>query len=147
MAFLPEEFGRPQEEPRAHLPADHVGPLVDQDRQIAVRLDPFAVHVADDRLGRGTNNQRLVQLLAAAVRHHGQLRRKALDVLRLPLEKAHRDEQREVGVDMAGLLEAAVERGLDILPQRVAVGPDDHTPFHRRVVREFGLLHDIGIPF
>ena len=33
VAFLPEEFGRAQEEPRPHLPADDVAPLVDEQRQ------------------------------------------------------------------------------------------------------------------
>ena len=30
--FLPKEFGGAQKEPRAHLPADDVGPLVDEQR-------------------------------------------------------------------------------------------------------------------
>ena len=34
--LLPQKFGRAQEKPRAHLPAHHVGPLVAQNRQIAV---------------------------------------------------------------------------------------------------------------
>ena len=36
VALLPEEFGGAQKRARAHLPAHHVGPLVDQDGQIAV---------------------------------------------------------------------------------------------------------------
>ena len=42
VAFLPEELAGAQEQARAHLPAHHVGPLVDEQRQIAVALDPLA---------------------------------------------------------------------------------------------------------
>ena len=64
MALLPEELGGAQEQPRAHLPADDVGPLVDQDRQIAIRLHPLGVHGADDRFAGGPHDQRLFQLAA-----------------------------------------------------------------------------------
>ncbi len=66
VALLPEELGGAQEEPGAHLPADHVAPLVDQQRQVAPALDPLGEHRVDDRLGGGPHHQRLLELLAAA---------------------------------------------------------------------------------
>jgi len=45
---------------------------------------------------------------------------KARDVLLLLVQEAGRDEEREVGVDVTGLLEALVERLLDELPDGVA---------------------------
>jgi hypothetical protein len=36
VGLLPQEFGRPQEEPRAELPADHVVPQVHEQRQVPV---------------------------------------------------------------------------------------------------------------
>jgi len=60
VAFLPQEFGGAQEEAGAHLPAHHVGPLVDQQRQVAVGAHPLAVHVTDDGLRRRANHQRLL---------------------------------------------------------------------------------------
>ncbi len=146
MTFLPQELGRAQEQPRAQLPAHDVAPLVDEHGQVAVGANPLAVHMADDRLRCRAHHQRLIQLLAAADRDDGQLRRKALDVLGLLLQEAHRDEEREVRVDVAGVLEAPVERGLDVFPEGVAVGPDDHAALDRRIVGQLGLLHDIGIP-
>ncbi len=56
VTFLPEELGRSQEEARAHFPAHHVAPLVDQDGQVAVALHPLGVHVTDHRLGRGADD-------------------------------------------------------------------------------------------
>ena len=63
--FLPEKLGRPQKHPRPQLPADDVGPLVDENRQVAIRLHPVGVHGADDRLAGGPHDQRLFQLAGA----------------------------------------------------------------------------------
>ena len=62
VAFLPEKLGRAQEQPRAHFPAHDVGPLVDQQRQVAIALDPALEGIADDRLRRRPDDQRLFQL-------------------------------------------------------------------------------------
>jgi len=57
--FLPVEFQRTQEEARAHLPTHHVTPLVDEQRQVPVTLDPFGVHVPDDGFRGRAYYQRL----------------------------------------------------------------------------------------
>ncbi len=67
VAFLPEKFGRAQEQTRPHFPADDVGPLVDEDRQIAIGLHPLRVARADDRFRCWPNDQRLGQRTG---RHH-----------------------------------------------------------------------------
>ena len=98
MALLPEELGRAQEQAGAQLPAHDVGPLVQQQRQVAVALDPLGHVLADDRLAGGPHDDRLVELLAAGVGDDGQLGAEALDVLGLAPQVALGDEQREVGV-------------------------------------------------
>jgi hypothetical protein len=57
VAFLPQEFHGAQEQARAHFPADHVRPLVDEDREVAVALDPIAVGIPDDRFGSRAHDQ------------------------------------------------------------------------------------------
>ena len=146
VAFLPEEFGRPQERPGDLLPADDVRPLVDEDREVPVGLDPSGIHVADDGLRGRPDGQPFLELLLAADGDPGDLGREALDVLGLLLEEALGDEEREIGVDVARVLDAAVHQPLDVLPDGVAVGPDDHHPLHRRVVGELGLLDDLDVP-
>ena len=98
VALLPQELAGPQEEARPHLPAQDVGPLVVEQRQVPVALDPALVGVqmiASDvgRMASGSSS-----FLAAAVGDDGDLRREALDVIGLLLEQAHRDEEREVEV-------------------------------------------------
>ena len=44
------------------------------------------------------------------------------------------------------VLEALVEQALDVLPDRVAVRPDDHAALDRRVVGQLGAADDVEIP-
>jgi len=144
--FLPEELGRAQERARHLLPADDVGPLVDQDGQIAPRLHPFGVHRPDDRFRCRTDDQPLLELFAAAMRDVRHLRREPFDVLGFLVEQAFRYEQREVRVDVAGGLDPLVEGLLDQLPDGVAVRPDDHAALDRRVVGELRPPDDVEVP-
>ena len=52
VALLPEELRGAQEHPRPQLPPHDVGPLVEQQRQVAVAGDPLGHELADDGLGR-----------------------------------------------------------------------------------------------
>src|SRR6185312_4938559 len=79
-------------------------------------------------------------------RDPGDLRCEALDVLRLAHQKTLGSEQREVSVDVPGLLESPIESLLDQLPDGVAVGTDDHAALDGRVVRQLGTPNDVEIP-
>lgn len=146
VALLPEEFRRTEEHARAHLPTDHVRPLVDQQRQIAVALHPLGEGGVDDHLGGGADDDRLLQLLAAAVRDDRELGGEALDVLGLLRQIRLRDEEREVRVLGACLLDAGVHLLLHPLPQPVPVRPDDHGAAHRPVVGQLGLVDQVLVP-
>ncbi len=82
--FLPEKFQRAQEKLGAQLPAHHAVPLIDEHGQIAIRLNPFRVGVADDGFRSGADDERLFQLFAAANRDHGKFRRESRDVMISP---------------------------------------------------------------
>ena len=92
VAFLPEELGGAQEQARAQLPAHDVGPLVDEQRQVAVALDPFGEAGADDGFTGGADDQGFVELAGgfkaafavvfeAVVGDHGAFFGEAFDVL------------------------------------------------------------------
>ncbi len=108
VALLPQKLGGPQKGAGSQLPAHHVRPLVVQKGQVAVRLHPLAVHLADDRFRSRTDGQGFLELFAPGVRDHRELRRKALDVARFTLEKAHRNQQWKVQVFVSGRLEHIV---------------------------------------
>src|SRR5207245_909872 len=84
--------------------------------------------------------------LAAAVRDHRDLGGETLDVLRLLLQEARRDEQRKVGVARAGLLDAPVEFVAQVLPDGEAVRPEHDTSAHRRVIRQFRANNQFVVP-
>jgi hypothetical protein len=50
VTLLPEKFQRAQEKLGAQLPAHDAVPLIHEHRKIAVGLNPFGPHVADDGL-------------------------------------------------------------------------------------------------
>ena len=66
----------------------------------------------------GPDHVRLFQLLAAGDGDHRQFGREAFHVLGFFLQKALRNQQREVDVLVAGGLEAVVELALQQLPRR-----------------------------
>src|SRR6266550_9245011 len=162
MPFLPQELRGAQKQPRAHLPADDVAPLVEQHRQVAVALDPFREHAVDDRLRRRPYDEGFLErgrwidldgtLALFACRPQPRmcdernLLRESFDVLGLLREVAHRDEEREVGVLVAARLDHVVERALHQLPDAVAVRPDHHAPAHGRIVGQLGLGNDVAVP-
>ena len=160
VALLPEELGGAEEEARAHFPAHHVGPLVHQQRQVAVALDPVLVGLPDDGLRRRADDELLLELgvrvhdhalavgivLEAVVGHHRTLLGEAFHVGRLLAQVAFRDEQREVRIDMAGVLEHAVQHVLHALPDGKAVGLDDHAALDVAVLGEVGLDDNLIVP-
>jgi hypothetical protein len=74
VALLPKKFARAQEQTRPHLPPHDVGPLVEQQRQVAIGVDPLGHELTDHGLARRPHDDRLGQLFAAAVGHHRELR-------------------------------------------------------------------------
>jgi len=147
VALLPHELLRPEERLRLRgLPPHDRTPLIEPHRQIAVAAGPLGHEGRDDRFARGTNGQSLLEFLVAALGHPRDLGIEPFDDVLLPLEVALGDEHREVDVVDAGLLEPAVQRVLNGLPEGVAARFRDDEPAHRGVVREVRLLDDLGVP-
>src|SRR5262249_26301220 len=122
VAFLPEELGGAKEHAGAQLPAEDVGPLVDQYREIAPALNRAGKEVANDGFGGWAYDVGLFELLAARDGDYSELGGEAFDVLGLLAQETLRDEQGKVGVLVPGGLEAVVEFALDALPNGVSVG-------------------------
>ena len=146
VALLPEKLRGAQEWARDLLPAKDVAPLVDQDGQVAVALDPVPVEVTDDALRRRPDRQRLLELLPAPYRHPGQLRVEALDVLCLFPQEALGDQQGKVRVMVPGGLEAVVEVALGALPDGEPVGPYGKRAPHRPVVGQLRHPDELQVP-
>ena len=61
MAFLPQKFRRAKKQTRSHFPAHNVSPLIDEQWQVPVGLNPASKQFADDSLGSRPDDERLVQ--------------------------------------------------------------------------------------
>ena len=84
--------------------------------------------------------------LESVMRDDGAFLGEALGHLLFLGQKRFGNKQREVGVDVAGILEHAVEGPLHLLPDGVAVRLDDHAAAHVGVLRQAGALDDVEIP-
>ena len=146
MALLPPELAAAQERARRLLPADDRAPLVVQHRQLSIGLQNARPVVAEHRLRRGTERQPLFELFAAAHRDPRHLGRKAVDQLAFLFQQAFRDQNRHRHIHMAGLFELGVHDALDVLPDRVAIGPQDREALHARVFHQLRLAADVGVP-
>ncbi len=159
MALLPEKLAGPQEHPGTHFPAHDIGPLVEQQRQVAPALHPAAHRIADDRFGGRSDHQRLGQfglgvgdepalvvLDQAVMRDDRHFLGKALDMLGLALEIGDWDKDREIAVLVSGRLDPIVEQALDPLPDAIAPRLDDHAAAHARFLGHVGGGDDLLIP-
>src|SRR5690606_28554011 len=133
-------------EPCAHLPPHDVGPLVVEQRQVAIALHPLREAGIDDRLGGGPHDKGFFELLPPTVRYYRGLRRKSLYVLGLLLQEALRDEEREVRILVTRGLEHVVKRTLHAFPDTIAVGTDNHASAHRRVVSKLSAQDYLVVP-
>ena len=76
----------------------------------------------------------------------GALLGETIDMRGFLLDVADRDEEREVGVHVAGLLEHRVEVAVDVLPERVTPRLDHHATADRAVLGQVGVLDHLQIP-
>ena len=101
----------------------------------------------NDGFRSGPDHVGLFELFPTGDSDNSKFRREAFHMLGFFLEKALRNQQREVYVLMAGSLETGVEFALQHFPHGVAIRPDNHAAFD-----DFGRLrhvppeHDILIP-
>ena len=109
------------------------------------------MHVAGIEIGKQCFRSRphthaLLQLLRAAMRHPGNLRRKSLDMILFLLQQALRNQARQVYILNTGLLEPSVQLLLDILPDRVTGRLDHHESLELRISRQLCLFDNVRVP-
>ena len=146
VTLLPEELASAQEGAGGLLPAEHAAPLVVETGQVAPGVDYVAPVLAEQRLAGGADAQPLGQLLAAADGDPRALGREALNVVFFLLKQALGDEQRHGDVLVSRGLELPVQLGLDVFPNRIAVGAQDEKALYPGVVDQLGLEAHVGEP-
>ena len=160
MALLPQEFSRTEEHPRAHFPTHDIGPLVDKQRKIAIRVDPVLISIPYYSLGCRTyykfffesglridNNSISIRIIFQTVmRYDSTFFRETFDMLGLTAEKRLRYKQREICILVTCLLEHIVKLTLHFFPYSVAIRLDNHTSAHGRLFREISLDYEFVIP-
>ena len=103
--------------------------------------------MANDGLGGGPDDVGLFEFLAAGDGDYGQFGGEAFHMLGLLLQKALRNQEREVDVLVIGGFEPVVEFALDQFPNGISVGFDNHAALDDfGGFRHVALKNDILIP-
>jgi hypothetical protein len=87
-----------------------------------------------------------VRILQAIVRDNGAFLGEAGRHFLFTGQERLGDEQGEVRINVAGVLEHAVESTLHLFPDGEAVRLDDHAAAHVRVLGQAGAVDDVEIP-
>ena len=160
VTFLPQEFGSTQEQTCTHFPAHYVCPLVAQDRQVTVWVDPVFISTPDNSFWSWTNNQFFFQfgsrvynhtrtifcILQTIVSYYRTFLSEAFYVFSFTAQIRFRNQQREIRIHMSCSLEHIVKDTLHFFPDGISVRLDYHTATHRRLFSQIGLYHQIIIP-
>ena len=160
VTLLPQELGGAQEHTGAHLPTEYVSPLVDEQWQIAIAVDPIAVGVPDDGLTGGTDHQFLLQtcrgvdddtltlriIHQAVMGNNSALLGEAFHMISLSAQERLGNEQGEISVLHAGSLEHVIKLTLHLFPDGVAIRLDDHAATHSRLLGQVGFHYQFIIP-
>gem|GEM_PF-2245686 len=146
VTLLPPELAAAQERAGGLFPPDHAAPLVILHRQLAVAVQHTGPVVAEHGLAGGAHGQPLLKLVRAAHRDPRHLRREAIDQLAFLFQQAFRDQHRHGHILMAAGLETGVQVFLDILPDRLAVRPQDDKALHAGILHQLCLDADVGVP-
>ena len=77
---------------------------------------------------------------------YGAFRGEAFGMLRFLFQIGDRNQEGEIGVRMAGVLEALVQVLLNEFPNGVAPWLDDHAAAHLGIFRHVGGLDDLLVP-
>ena len=109
-------------------------------------MDNIAVMLAEQRLRGRTDAVALLQLIIAAHRDPRALRREALDVILLLLQQRFRDQHGHINILCTRLLKLRIQKLLDILPDRVAIGTVNEHSLDGGVVDQLRLFAHIGVP-
>ena len=145
MSFLPQELRSTQEQTGTHLPPHNICPLVTQDRQVTIGINPVLICTPNDCLRCRADNQFFFQfgsriydntrtvlcILQTVVSNYSTLFGKSFYVLSFTAKVRFRDKQREISVHVAGFLKHIVQLTLHFLPNGVSVRLDNHTSTHR----------------
>lgn len=94
------------------FPTNDVGPLVELQGQVTMRLDPLSVCRVHNRLGSGTHCNGFGEISTAALSNPSDFRRETFNVILLLVQRFLGDEHGEVSILHIVLLDDIVEEFL-----------------------------------
>src|SRR5579863_5824346 len=148
MSFLPEKFSRTKEKSCSHFPSHHIGPLINQQRKIAVGLNPGFICIPDNGFTRWPHDEFLFQfcfriyndsspfriIFQTIMGDNGTFLCKSLHMRSFPAQKTLRNKKREISIFMTCFLEHPVQFIPHFLPESKPIWLDHHTTLNSGII-------------
>ncbi len=147
VTLLPKELSCAQERTGRFLPADNADPLVIELGKIPVGVNDVCIMLAEKRFRGWPYAKPFLELFVAAVGYPGNLGSKALNMIFFLFKQAFRNEHRHTHILVTRCLEHTVHYALNVFPNRIAVGSDNHAALNACVFAKLGLFNNIRVPF
>ena len=155
MPFLPKKFRTSKENPSSHLPSYHICPLIYEQWQITMWLDPISITISDNRFWSRSNNQLFLQfcirihdntfpifvIFESIMSYYRTFFGKSIYMVRFFTKKRFWDKKREIGILMSSCLKHRIKHISNIFPDRVSIRFNHHTPSHRRIFRKICIFY------
>ena len=147
MSLLPEELACANKwRGVLELPTHNVSPLVEQERQVTVRVNPLAERRIHNGLAGWADSNGLGKVALATLGDPGDFGREALEMLFLLHKGGLGHEHREVAVLDAEFLDACVEERSDLFPNVEGGWAQDVAARDFVVFDQLGLGDDLRVP-
>ena len=117
VSFLPQELSCSNEWGRVlKLPSDYIGPLIEAQWQIPMRVDPFRIGRVHNGFTGWTDSDWFWHLGLSTLGNPGDFRREAFNVIFLLVQGCFCYKHWEVAILHANLFNSYINELLDVLP-------------------------------
>ena len=147
MTFLPEEFRCTKERTGCLFPSYNAAPLIVELRKITVCVDNLFIMLTEKSFRCRTDAKTLLKLFLTAYSNPCTFGGKALNMVFFFLQKTFGNKHRHINILVTCFFETAVKVSLNIFPDSISVGADNHTALYARIVNELSFFNDVGVPF
>ena len=110
-------------------------------------MNDVCVMLTEKSLRRGSDAKSFLKLLAAAVGYPRNLGSEAFNVILFFFKPAFGNVHGHTYILMSCCLEHTVHNVLNVFPNRIAVGSDNHAALNACVFAKLGFFYNVCVPF
>ena len=128
------------------FPSDNVGPLINKNWKISMRLDPVGKGWIHDSLRGRSNSYWFLKITVSVFCYPSNLGFESIKMTFFFFEIFFRDKHWEITVAYSGFFELGIQMTLDLLPNKIRIRLENITSRNIVVVNESSLDDYLRIP-